>query len=87
LKRKVATLALHVPIAQAYIPRANSPKRSEAERQAPANRGSELMVNVKQLSPAFLADAVATLVRIFAVPCYPSVTEVPQLTEGELVSA
>jgi integrase len=41
----------------------------------------------QHLSPAFLADAVATLDGVFGIPCYPSVTEVPLLTEGELVSA
>ena len=36
----------------------------------------------QHLSPAFLADAVATLDSVFGIPCYPGVTGTPQLTSG-----
>ena len=41
----------------------------------------------QHLSPAFLADAVATLDGVFGIPCYPGVTGLPQLPKGETVSA
>jgi integrase len=41
----------------------------------------------QHLSPAFLADAVATLDGVFGVPCYPCVTGLPALPEGAAASA
>jgi integrase len=41
----------------------------------------------QHLSPAFLADAVGTLDSVFGVPCYPSVTETKQLTDGVAANA
>jgi hypothetical protein len=41
----------------------------------------------QHLSPAFLADAVATLDVFFGIPCYPCVTERPQLPDGVAANA
>jgi integrase len=41
----------------------------------------------QHLSPAFLADAVATLDGVFGIPCYPCVTGAPQLPSGMAANA
>jgi integrase len=41
----------------------------------------------QHLSPAFLADAVATLDGVFGIPCYPCVTGMPELPSGATANA
>ena len=51
------------------------------------HKNLRLAARYRHLSPAFLAQAGATLDGVFGIPCYPAVTVLKQLPDGMAASA